>query len=233
MTSVSMSTEVVNKRFKKKLKSGIIYFGIGIVLIIIGLLFQNILNKIHIFGFKFHYVLWVVGGILLLFGVWYLVDSIRIKKKMKIPEEIRKIEKEELEKRIAVEKGIEDIEQIKKQENNGIIMILVGIITVAWIFGFFLILFGIISLGSLRKKRGQLPVELKVELDAKRFSSKIMLGIPLTVIGIALILWGVFIGMTARYMEILLAIYLWLTGGLIFITGVGLLVHSAVLRKRM
>jgi len=204
---ISLSTEAIEKRYKRALIYGWFLFGIGIVLIIIGLLFQNILNKIHIFGFKFHYVLWVVGGILLLFGVWYLVDSIRIKKKMKIPEEIRKIEKEELEKRIAVEKGIEDIEQIKKQENNGIIMILVGIITVAWIFGFFLILFGIISLGSLRKKRGQLPVELKVELDAKRFSSKIMLGIPLTVIGIALILWGVFIGMTARYMALLEWVY--------------------------
>ena len=99
---VRMSTEDMNKRFKR---SGSIYFGIGIILIIIGLLFQNIQEKYFPMwgniGKIFSNLLWVIGGLLLLFGVWYLVNSIRIKKRMK------KLEKNE---------GMKNSEEIKKTE---------------------------------------------------------------------------------------------------------------------
>jgi len=88
MSSVSMSTEVVNKRFKKKLKSGIIYFGIGIVLIIIGIIlwitapWQGAIMGIKGIHEMVAIVLWFIAAIPFLNGVGLLVVSAVIKVRM-------------------------------------------------------------------------------------------------------------------------------------------------------
>lgn len=145
----------------------------------------------------------------------------------------------------------EDIkEKYEKQKNTGIILIIVGSIIVvseSMIWRFFpigiwvgIILFSI-GLGFVfihsRKTIEKLPVESQIELYAKRSKLKNKSGISLTVIGIALIIIGSLLRLDplSRYLSTIFVgmVMSWLIGGILFRTGVGLLVHSVVLKKRM
>lgn len=69
----------------------------------------------------------------------------------------------------------------------------------------------------------------------ERFKRKLIAGIIYFGIGIAFILWGVYIWITAPWWswDRLWSAFLWFISGIFFIAAVGLLIHSAVLKKRM
>ena len=154
----------------------------------------------------------------------------------------------------------EDVEKIRKygkQKNIGIVLITVGIILIG-IFLFFFIIVGIIPFGIFllcigiglfsiglyyaihsskqkisKKITEELPIESQVELDAKRFKSNKKSGISLMIIGIVLSILGIIFWFGVYMFGIIFGIILWVSGGPLFFIGVGLVVYSVSIKKRM
>ncbi|MFX1588168.1 MAG: hypothetical protein ACFFC1_08435 [Promethearchaeota archaeon] len=91
--------------YKRKLKFGIIYFGIGIVLIIIGV--WKWITGHHYLSSLLIIVAWVIDGIILLTGVGFLDHSVVIKKRMKKLEKSERMKEPspEEKKKIALAEG--------------------------------------------------------------------------------------------------------------------------------
>ena len=70
-------------------------------------------------------------------------------------------------------------------------------------------------------------------VSMERFKRKLIAGIINFGIGIILIIIGSILWFTSPYRYFFAAIVLWLIGGILFIAGVGLLGHSASIKKRM
>ncbi len=79
-----MEPKNLEKKYKRALISGLFLFGIGIVLILAGI----IIGEYYTYGGLDEWGGMVLGGFSILsfpfffFGGWYLVDSIRIKKRI-------------------------------------------------------------------------------------------------------------------------------------------------------
>lgn len=141
----------------------------------------------------------------------------------------------------------------KKQRYIGLVLIIVGFVlmivglwssdflnmglAVGGIVLFFIGLCLVIP-SSKRIPIKQLPVESQVDLYGKKFKSKTRFGIALMVIGIVLNLFGILIWVYTQpylwgYGYMMIGIMLWVIGGVLFFIGVGYLIDSVFIKKRM